>query len=637
MKILNNMVMGINSLNAKRFNSDYDGDSLGCYVVHSEQGKSDARKFMTPKSNIQHEHNLEMVDTLEHESIQAAYMLTLKGWENFDPNRSDVIHISNLNDLITNINMILFNPNTPVHFINSELEIDIVLPYNCMLINKSLKVEEPIYTEHKLLNKKNLLQLMKLLYDFSDHTITESYHDNLHNFNNFLLECSTVIDYCNTSFDLKHFALQDDSIIDFKKTLIHEPYTGFHQNQILFDSHVRTLISKDTENILTNVFNSGARIKNVQLLKAASNNGIPTDINGKAFKQNIQNSLLDGLTEKEFFMTGDSARLALAQRQDSIPKGGELQRKLYFITGFLKLNKESDCGSDQYLDIEVTDKHHLTSLYGRWYKTEDNQTLRFVRLDDSKLIGTVIQVRTPLHCKSTGYKICNRCFGIKQPDSTNLGAAIGAYIAESIIQSVLRTHHFSGAFITNIKPEFIDIINKLHFQSPNIIKGSNEDIEEYKQFLLANYYSENDFSLIRKSKDTYMIDIINLPHNDDSVKKLQIITSYIDKNRKDDELLSPIEIYNFLKNEIIMPNDILSIYVELLISILFYDEDGIMIRYSKKEIFQQIALKNVVAHIDPKMSFFYGFNDGKISDCYDSDHTIFDLDHMYQDLTNIYY
>jgi hypothetical protein len=628
------MVMGINSLNAKRFNSDYDGDSLGCYVVHSEQGKSDARKYMTPKSNIHHEHNLEMVDTLEHESIQAAYMLTLKGWKNFDPNQSNKITISSFEELETSVKKLLHEPNLPIHFFNEELEVDIILPYACMLLNKSFKIEVPIYTEEKLLNKKNLLNLLKVLYDFSDH---DSYHDNLHNFNNFLLECSTVIDYCNTSFDLTHFALQDDNIINFKKTLIHEPYTGFHQNQILFDSHVRTLISKDTDNILTNVFNSGARIKNVQLLKAASNNGIPTDINGKAFKENIQNSLLDGLTEKEFFMTGDSARLALAQRQDSIPKGGELQRKLYFITGFLKLNNESDCGSNRFIDIEVTDKHHLTSLYGRWYKIKDDDTLKFIRLNDTSLIGQTIKLRTPLYCNSIGYKICDRCFGIRKPDSVNLGAAIGAYIAESIIQSVLRTHHFSGAFITSIKSEFIDIINSLQFQSPNIIKGSVENIEKYKQFLLANYYNENDFTLTRKGKDTYIIDIINLPHNDDSVKKLQIITSYIDKNRKEDELLSPEEIYNFLKNEIIMPNDILSIYVELLISILFYDEDGIMIRYSNKNIYQQIALKNVVAHIDPKMSFFYGFNDGKISDCYDSDHTLFDLDHMYQDLTNIYY
>lgn len=629
MEILNNMVMHLNSLNAKRFNSDYDGDSLGCYVVHSEQGKHDARKYMTPKSNIQHEHNLEMVDTLEHESIQAAYMLTLFGWKNFNPNTDNKIIIKNLKELPIKFDIIMNAPNTTVY----NEEEDLTLPYNAMLINFAMDLDECIYRE-KVLNKKNLMELIKVLYDYSG---DDDYHDKLHNFNKFLLECSTVVEYCNTSFDLNHFALQDKTITDFKKTLIHEPYTGFHQNQMLFDSHVRSLISHDENNILTNVFNSGARIKNVQLLKAASNNGIPTDINGRAFKENISNSLLDGLTEREFFMTGDSARLALAQRQDSIPKGGELQRKLYFITGFLKLNHEHDCGTDRFLTVTVSDRHHLTSLYGRYYYTDDDPKMKYVRLDDTKLIGTEIHLRSPLYCKSSSYKVCDTCFGMKKPDSDNLGAAIGAYIAESIIQSVLRTHHFSGAFITNIRPEFNAILNKLTFQSPNIIKGTPEDVAEYKDYLLANYYGPTDFEIHKKSKDTYWIDIINLPHNDDSVKKLQIITSYIDKNRKDTELLSPNEIYNFLKNEIIMPNDILSIYVELLISILFYDEDGIMIRYSDKPIYQQIALKNVVAHIDPKMSFFYGFNDGKISDCYDSDIGSSDLDHMYQDLTDVYY
>lgn len=630
MRILNNMVMHLNSLNAKRFNSDYDGDSLGCYVAHSEQGKNDAIKFMTPKSNIMHEHNLELVDTLEHESIQAAYMFTLMAWKEYTGDLG--ISITSLADFNPSLDIMINTPNLPVHLINEEY--DIKLPYNAMVLNKAINLEELLYTSPVILNKKNLMKLIKQLYEY---TPNEEFHDYLHNFNKFLLECSTIIGYCNTSFDLKHFALHSPEITAFKKTLINEPYTGFHQNQILFDEIVRKLISKDEENILTNVFNSGARIKNVQLLKAASNNGIPTDINGKAFAENIGNSLLDGLTEREFFMTGDSARLALAQRQDSIPKGGELQRKLYFITGFLKLSHESDCGTDRYLTIDITDRHHLTSLYGRWYKTDDNGTLRFIRLDDDNLIGRTIHLRSPHHCKSKNYQICDKCFGNKQPDSDNLGAAIGAYIAESIIQSVLRTHHFSGAFITNIKPEFNAIIKKLEFSSPNIVKGTEADIQEYKDYLHANYYMEGDIEFIKKGKNSYTLNIINLPHNDDSVKKLQIITSYIDKNRLEEDLISPTEMYNFLKNEIIMPNDILSIYVELLISILFYDEDGIMIRYSDKPIFQQIALKNVVAHIDPKMSFFYGFNDGKISDCYDSDVTNNNLDHMYQDLTDVYY
>lgn len=631
MQILNNMVMHLNSLNAKRFNSDYDGDSLGCYVVHSEQGRHDAIKFMTPKTNIVHEHNLELVDTLEHESIQAAYMLSLMGWKNFDVSNIELI-IDNINDFKPDIKIMISRPNMAVKVINVENEY--ILPYNIVVINMALNTEDFIYTEDTLLNKKNLMKLIKLLYEFVEN---DQFHDHLHNFNKFLLECSTVIEYCNTSFDLKHFALHSSDITKYKATLVNEPYTGFHQNQILFDEIVRDLLKSDDENILTNVFNSGARIKNVQLLKAASNNGIPTDINGKAFAENIGNSLLDGLTEKEFFMTGDSARLALAQRQDSIPKGGELQRKIYFTTGFLKLNNQHDCGSERFLEIEVTDKHHLTSLYGKWYKINDDDQLKFIRLDDDKLIGQIIKIRSPIYCESHDYTICDRCFGMKKPDSDNLGAGIGAYIAESIIQSVLRTHHFSGAFITNIKKDFLDIIKQLKFESPNIVKGDDNIINQYKQFMIDNYYDDANFTLVKKGKQTYEIVVHELPHNDDSVKKLQIITSYIDKNRVGEDLISPEEIYTFLKNEIIMPNDILSVYVELLIGILFYDEDGIMIRYSKKPIAQQIALKNVVAHIDPKMSFFYGFNDGKISDCYDAIETNEHLDHMYQDLTDVYY
>jgi hypothetical protein len=66
-------------------------------------------------------------------------------------------------------------------------------------------------------------------------------------------------------------------------------------------------------------------------------------------------------------------------------------------------------------------------------------------------------------------------------------------------------------------------------------------------------------------------------------------------------------------------------------------------RYSDKDIDKQVALKDVISKIDPSMSFFYGFNNNKISDCYEIDPNKNEfltdqaqLDHMYSDLMNIY-
>jgi hypothetical protein len=160
-----------------------------------------------------------------------------------------------------------------------------------------------------------------------------------------------------------------------------EPYIGFHQNDILFNDYVKPEVLKSPDNILGRVFESDARIKSVQLLKAASNNGIPTNIWGKAFPLNIKNSLLDGLTREEFFIAGDSARLALDQRQTAIPKGGELQRNFYYNLGFLYLSGVEDCGTTKGLKFEVESKSHLKSLYGRYFmdgteiNVDDDSTL----------------------------------------------------------------------------------------------------------------------------------------------------------------------------------------------------------------------------------------------------------------------
>lgn len=631
MKILNNMVMYFNSMNAQRFNADYDGDTFGVVAVHSEQAKKDALEYMTPMKNIVHERNNELLDVYEHEAIHAAFMLTFYGSKEYKGNKR--LEINDLNELEPNINSIIEDFNIPVYIKNLE----ITLPYNFAVLNYALYPDEILIDSGTLLTKKNLYKVTGKILNYK---VEKDFSYCMHNFDKFLLECSTRVYYCNTSFKLDHFALKNKESEDYKKTLINEPYTAFHQNQILFDRYISAYLNKDEKNILNLVAKSGARIKNVQLLKAASNNGIPTNIDGKAFKINIKESLLDGLTETQFFMTGDSARLALAQRQESIPKGGELQRKLYFSTGFLQSSDVNDCGCNKYLPLYIKNQHHLESFYGRYYKANDDtndHSLLLINTKDKSLIGKTLQFRSPIYCKESNYKICNTCIGIKKPVSENLGAAIGAYISESIIQSVLRTHHFSGAFITEILPEFIQIIDSLEFKTPNIVKGSEENILKYKNFLYSHYYKEKDFELKKIGKDEYSIEIYVMPDNDDSVKLLKDIVHYIDKNRiGESEIILPPDLYNILRESIIMPNNIFSIFVELLLSIIFFDEDDVMIRYSDKPINKQYAIKNIINLLDPSLNIFYGFNDSKISDCYKHENKE-NLPHMYFDLLNIYY
>ena len=656
-KVYNNKIMKVNTTVSSAFNFDFDGDAMSGFALHSDQALRDWQyAFLGNGSNIEFEHNDSLIPTPEHEAVYALWALTF-AVKDFIP--STVINledIKSLSEFWVSFKILSNAPNTQIAIWDTEgdnfIEVEedgklvtkafIILPYSIAAINKSIGYnifksnpgEQP---------KKGAKELVKKILK---HFGKDKFYGPFHEMNKFLLWCSTVVGYCNPTFDLKDFAVGSQEISDYKDTLINEPFIGFHQNDILFTDFVKEEIGRDPENSLYRVFRSDARIKSVQLLKAASNNGIPTDINGKAFINNIKEDLLTGHTKEGFFQSGDSARLALAQRQEAIPKGGELQRRFYFILGFLKLSRTHDCGSKRTFPIEIISKDHLNTLNKRFFIDEAG-ALKHLDLEKDKslhLIGKTLNFRFPGGCEHSGYKICDCCFGTKQPQSANLGAAVGSYISESIIQSVLRTHHFSGAFITNIRKDIIELIKRNRFQSPNILftkKDKNQDIELLRSFYFEVYPNPDDISIDRNEKlDTeteiaWEINVYNAPLNDDSVKKLNNIIQVIDKDRSADKLMPMQEMYQKLLDEIVLPNGIMSVYVELIMSLLFFDENGVMCRYGG-EPDHQIALKNIIRKCDPRLSIFYNFNLSAIAQILKDSDKILGAEHMYSDMLKLF-
>lgn len=645
MVIGSNQVMERSNLVSRFTNEDHDGDSLITLALHSEEAREDF-KYAYVKNLVEFEHLDELLVDLEHESIYSSYMLTLVANSNIQYKEEEKILWDE------NFTIDEFKENSGISFYYPEFEISmtrIEAAINFVLLKQIHAIEsdniEPIYLINRdgILTKKNVYKLINkvwlLIQKINSNYGREAinFYDVIHEFDKFLLECSASLSYCIPSFDLKDFAIQSEEINDYKSNLISvEPFIAFHQNLVLFEK-VSNEIQKDESNILNLVFKSGARLKSVQLLKAASNSGIPTDIYGKAFAQNISNSLLDGLTPDEYFITGDSARLALAQRQEAIPKGGELQRKFFFTVGIIKLDKETeDCGTTKYYDITVKNKDHLKLLNHRWYFSERHQQEMQVDINDLELIGKTLKTRSPITCKCPNYKICKKCFGAKLPESVNLGSLVGAALSEGIIQSVLRTHHFGGAFIATEDHELLDILRRSTIKGPDTIIGDPKDIEYIIEYL-NSIYKEDEWdyeTLFFPEKTGIKIIIKELPFNDDSVKVLNNIVGLIDRNRDASSLIDPQDLYDKLEI-VIEQNGILSVYLELIISLLYYDEDGILYRYSEKEPTSQVALKNIVELLDPKLSVFYNFSNRIISKIYNKE-VLAKVDHMYHDLLDCY-
>lgn len=646
MKIGKNRVIERSNMTSRFDNHDYDGDSIIAAALHSEQARYDFQ-YAFVRNLVEFEHLDELLIDYEHEAIYSAYMLTYTANQNRIDDRETRVPVSlydrkfTMEDISERPGDLRMYPEfRGVRLTNVEAAINKVL---CKPFGKDTEL---IYTIEKdgILNKKNLNKLTTKFweklkaYNKAKGEEVLNFWDIIHELDKFFLECSGAVQYCSPTFNLGDFVVQNEEITKFKENLIQvEPYIAFHQNLVLFEK-IKAEVEKNPDNILNLVFNSGARLKSVQLLKAASNTGIPTDIYGKAFDVNIKNSLLDGLTPREYFMTGDSARLALAQRQEAIPKGGELQRKFFFTIGILKLDKEvDDCGTDKYYRIMVKNKSHLKLLNHRWFKDADGVE-KLVDINDDSLIGQYIDLRSPVTCKAHDYKICKKCFGDKLPDSANLGALTGSGLSEGIIQSVLRTHHFGGAFIATENYELIDLLKKCEFKGSDTIISDDETLGKIAEIMYRDYYLEEQLGIewgVTDGKSSIKLIMHELPFNDDSVKVLKSIVGLIDKNRTGSGLIDPAELYDGLE-VVIEQNGILSTYLELIISLLYYDEDGVLLRYSDKEPVDQVALKNIIEMLDPKLSIFYNFSNRVISKIYTKTGANEKVDHMYHDLLDIY-
>ncbi len=657
MKVLDNRVIEVNDLISKFNNMDFDGDSMIELSLHSKQAREDALKYMFVKNLVEFEHTDELLIDYEHETIYASYMLSHEAKKEFDKLKDSDEDFKDLKELNQDlINEISFNTFISLYNLFHKSGVpfakfnDKPVSYFEIIINKLLgtfdfEKKEMLYTFEKygLLKKKSL---NKLTYDFyqklKEEKREKEFWDIIHIFNKFFLEAGTRLNPGIASFDYEDFSVHSERIDLFKENLIqNEPFLAFHQNLILFDDLVMPEIEKNENNFLNTLFKSAARLKSVQLLKAASNVGIPTDIYGKAFSINTKHSLLDGLTPEEYFISGDSARLALAQRQDAIPKGGELQRKFFFSTGILKQEKEEtdDCASTgkvRYFETEIPSKNILKTLKYRWYLNEETGEEEVINGNEEFLIGKTIKLRSPITCQLPDYKVCKKCLGLKKPETTNLGAPIGQYLSEAIIQSILRTHHYGGAFLADLDKTLLEILKKVDIKATDdltIISGNDVDVDFIKDYLLDKYKDE-DIEISEKiedSKKVIEIKVINLPFSDDAVKLLREITSLIDKNNSSTDIKK-----SFLKlAEISSYNGILNIYFELVLSLLFYDEDNVLYRYSDKPIIKQLALKEVIENIDPKLTVFYNFSNKTIQKIFSMKNT-FKVDHMYRDLIDIY-
>lgn len=234
---------------------------------------------------------------------------------------------------------------------------------------------------------------------------------------------------------------------------------------------------------------SGARGSWDQARQLCLSRGYISNFSGEIHDKPIKNNLTDGLTQEEFFDSTYGCRKGLLDTALNTGTSGYLSRKLIFTCANLQLSETlEDCGTTDYLAIDITNAKKAESLINRW--TDGNELI--TRENYKEFVGRKIKIRSPIFCRSD--RVCKRCYGesYKSLNSKFVGIIAAQTLGEKSTQLVLRTFHTSGSAIiknnedkSDMKQE--DIIGDLSTVSTMLHKFKDTNCEELVHKLFEVY------------------------------------------------------------------------------------------------------------------------------------------------------
>lgn len=194
------------------------------------------------------------------------------------------------------------------------------------------------------------------------------------------------------------------------------------QQDIIKEMENRLLVFlKETNPDLYITMMSGAAKGTGQLRQVLVSKGLISDPNGKTLPPVIH-SFGDGFDSKEYFNASAGSRTGIISRAIMTSKGGYAYRKAVYLVGTATADiTNPDCGTKKGMKIKLT-KELFSRMNGRYVFDDKGKTIPI----DSKMIGKVIELRSPVYCKSL--KICRLCYGdlLKQINTSNVGLVAAA-------------------------------------------------------------------------------------------------------------------------------------------------------------------------------------------------------------------
>lgn len=382
----------------------------------------------------------------------------------------------NFKNILINEDKYIYPDNTrPPEWVITKLEEFVKRTNNISKSDKTLgeKNKENIIVIKDILFNKPNIKIKGLIFPFSKknknitlvvNTLSEMYDDKDFMWYYFIFY------YMGFYYSmLKPSAFTPDSLIlpkEFqkkKKDLIND-LKSKKIDEIVFQKRNNELTLEVIEHLnkknvpLMDFINSGAKgdVKNIQEILV----GVGLSINSKGdIIDIIDNSLSEGLTQTQFFNNSSQAIQTLYAKSSDTRKPGYLGRKLETVIENIKLSKDRDCGSKDFLIIEIKNRDMLEAFNQRYYY--DNK-LKLIDKNNEKLIGKKLNIRSPLFCKSSD-GICNVCYDQKLIKDLELvrGSNIGLISSTGILGELVNLTLKGSHTGISLNQEEIDFVKDL--------------------------------------------------------------------------------------------------------------------------------------------------------------------------------
>lgn len=428
------------------------------------------------------------------------------------------------------MNIDFSNMNKTVEFKEKEIK------YGRYLFNKCLPDDYPLIDEQ--IDTKKLNEILNEIALTYPQEITMKVLDDIKNLG---FAVSTY-----TGYTLSIDDLYDPKLEKFMYALEDNDMTGnlekLNNNKEMLD----IIKSKNYFDFI----NSGARGSIEQIKQLVVSRGYVSDFENKIKPTLIRSNFMIGLNEEEFFNSCWGTRKGLLDTALSTSGGGYLTRQLIYSTSNIELGTDEDCGTKDYLimdvvvkgddgniDLNKSEKFAKTLLW-RYIVTNDNKLHLITTKNYKDIVGKKIRLRSPLYCENK--KVCKKCYGKLHNilHSDQIGIIATHALSERITQLILKNFHTSGVVSKKAKDSEdsediisgLKIINKLFHSPEDLGVAHPNDLISQLYFIFGQYgnmhlvhyeiivssmmWSGESFWRLQKDRDNYQhkwLSILQIP------------------------------------------------------------------------------------------------------------------------------